>query len=107
MEEKINESYRNKTNPVTISLPERGEAAIYIRDENVGTGWGAGVVNISVDGTPYAPSTIIRPISTDWAEDTGYDGPTLTLPDNKIDDAHPWTGKFEDLPLFEQKGDLT
>lgn len=93
--------------PVTVTLPNSGEAAIYIRDENLNTQWGDGVINITVDGTPFAPSTIIRPISTDWAEDTEYHGPTLTLPDDKIDDVHPWTGKFEDLPLFEQKGDLT
>lgn len=103
------ENYRNKTDPVTITLPASGEAAIYIRDENVDEEyrWGEGVKDITVDGTPYAPTNIIRPVSTDWDEDTDYTGPTLTLPQDKIDAEHPWKGKFSNLTVTEKKNKLT
>ena len=102
-------NYIYKTDPVTITLPATGEAAIYIRDENVDEEyrWGEGVKNITVSGTPYEPSTIIRPVSADWAEDTEYTGSIVTLPQDKIDAAHPWTGKFTNLTVIEVKDGIT
>ena len=104
-----NESYKLKTNPVIINLPESGEAAIYIRDENVGTQWGAGVTNITVNGTPYTQSGTTEHISTDWDEDTSYNSssPTLTLPGDKVDEDHPWKGEFSDLKTVELKDGKT
>ena len=85
--------------PAVINLPDTGTAAIYINDENLNTQWGPGVINITVDGTPYSSSTPPEPV---WREDQTYDGPTLTLPSN-----NSWTGVFEDLPLFEEKHNYT
>ena len=104
-----NENYRNKTNPVVVSLPSSGTANIYIRDENVGTNWGAGVTNITVSGTPYAPEDTIEHVSTDWAADTEFNEqsettPKVTLPEN---DSDPWTGKFSNLTTIEKKNGLT
>ena len=102
------ESYRNKTDPVTVHLPESGVQNIYIRDENVATQWGAGVVNVTVSGTPYAPSDTQQYVSTDWAPDTKYNNdqntPTLTFPEN---DEDPWKGIFENLLVIEEKDGLT
>lgn len=103
------ENYRYKSDPVTITLPASGEAAIYIRDENVDEEyrWGEGVKNITVNGTPYEPTNTTRPVSTDWAKDTEYTGPSITLPQDKIDAEHPWKGKFSNLTVTETKNKLT
>ena len=111
--EDINGNYINKTNPVVIHLPLSGTANIYIRDENVGHDhdWGAGVNNITVNGTPYNPQNTTELISTDWEPDNTYNNddacPELSLPEDKIDEDHPWKGKFSNLPLYKTEGDIT
>ena len=111
--ENINDSYKNKTDPVVIHLPQSGTANIYIRDENIGhdNDWGPGVNNITVNGTPYNPQNTTEHFSTDWVLDSTYNNadtcPKLSLPENPIDENDPWKGKFSNLPLYETKGDTT
>ena len=93
--------------PAVIDLPESGTAAIYIHDEDLNTGYDPGVLNITVDGTPYTSGDTIEHVSADWAEDEDFDGPELSLPADCIDDAHPWKGKFSNLVVTEIKDGVT
>ena len=111
---KIGDGQWNQANQngmsVTRTVPADGVLNIYIKDSWLEYNGGA-VGNVNVNGDTGARITetveTTEHVNTDWEYDEHYTGPTLTLPSGSIDEDHPWMGKFEDLPLFKQEGDLT
>ena len=93
---------------IEVSIPDEGVRNVYICDGNRGTQY-RGVYDLNISGETGARiiENTTEHVESDWEEDLDYTGPTLTLPDDKIDEDHPWTGKFEDLPYFKREGDLT
>jgi len=95
----INQSgYFKKNNyaPLEIDLPVSGDASLYIRDDNINTFYGAGVINITVNGTEYVPgepTTDIIQVENEL--DTDYHGPVKTL-----NSETGWAWEFEEQPFY-------
>ena len=96
---------KNGNNPVTIHLPNSGTANLYIRDENVGTQWGAGVTGVSVNGTPYRQTTTTQHLSATNEPDDDYNDANDPTRIKTLDASTGWEWTFPAQPAMSLRPD--